>query len=140
MVKRRRHVVVTELAGRDLRFLTDEDPAVARLAAQKLRDLQGGLVDGEPLRNLAFYGDLSDCFKLRFGLGNPPSHRIVYRQLPDTTIEILEVVAIEARDDAYVYLLASYRVGVLPESSEPKLKRVHQQVIARRTKRRPKPT
>ncbi len=83
---------------------------------------------------MAKTGDLSDCRKLYFGLGNPPSHRIVYRVL-DETIEIIEIVAVEARADMYVYLLAALRLGRLPAETKPQLNRVHQQIIAKRARR-----
>jgi hypothetical protein len=126
-------VEVTELAQRDLAFLVSETPRVAQLAAGMLRELAAGSVTGDALQDLPFYGDLSGCFKLKFGVGQPPSHRIVYREMPNQTVEVLEVVVIESRDDAYVYLLAAARLGRLPATSQPKLKRVHQTVIARRS-------
>lgn len=133
---RRRRVEVTELAQRDLAFLASETPVVAQLAARMLRELAAGTLTGDALRDLPFYGDLSGCFKLKFGVGQPPSHRIVYREPPGQTVEVLEVVVIESRDDAYVYLLAASRLGQLPATSQPKLRRVHQTVIARRSARR----
>lgn len=55
------------------------------------------------------------------------------------TIEVVAVVAVEARDDGYVYLLASKRLGRLPTETQPKLDRVHQQFIAKRG-RKPTPS
>jgi hypothetical protein len=136
VASRRGRVDVTELAQRDLAFLGSETPIIAQLAARMLRELAAGTVTGDALQDLPFYGDLSGCFKLKFGVGQPPSHRIVYRELPDETLEVLEVVVIESRDDAYVYLLAAARLGQLAATSQPKLKRVHQTAIARRSARR----
>ncbi len=135
---RRRRVEVTELAQRDLASLGSETPVIAQLAARMLRELAAGTVTGDALQDLPFDGDLSGCFKLKFGVGQPPSHRIVYREMPNQTVEVLEVVVIESRDDAYVYLLAAARLGKLPATSQPKLKRVHQTVVARRSARRKK--
>ena len=133
---RRRRVEVTELAQRDLAFLASETPKIAQLAARMLRELAAGTMTGDALQDLPFYADLSGCFKLKFGVGQPPPHRIVYRVMPDQTVEVLEVAVIESRDEAYVYLLAAARLGHLPATSQPKLKRVHQTVIARRSARR----
>lgn len=86
---------------------------------------------------MASTGDLGDCRKLYFGLGQPPSHRIVYRELgPAGDIEILEIVAIEARDELYAYLLASVRLNRLPAESKPRFNRLHQEIVQRRVARR----
>ncbi|MEK7422632.1 MAG: hypothetical protein AAB131_02210 [Actinomycetota bacterium] len=82
-------------------------------------------------------GDLTDCRKLYFGLGDPPSHRIVYRDLAG---EIVEIVAVEARAEMYAYLLAAVRLGRLPIEAKPGFNRVHEQVIARRSTKRRCPT
>lgn len=52
------------------------------------------------------------------------------------TIEVVAVIAVENRDDGYVYLLAAKRLGRLPAETEPKLDRVHQQFIAKRGRKR----
>lgn len=102
-----------------------------------VRDLELGVVDGETLEEMALTGDLSDCRKLYFGFSSPPSHRIVYRELgQDRTVEIVEVVAVEAREHLYAYLLASSRLGRLPWESRRQFSRLHQEVIARRRAKR----
>lgn len=87
---------------------------------------------------MAVTGDLADCRKLYFGLGDPPSHRIVFRELDDGMIEVIEVVAVEAREDMYAYLLASVRLGRLPVESRPRYQRPHQATIGRRVNARRK--
>lgn len=117
--------------------LAEDDRRLARSALQAVRDLERGEVDGLPLADMALTGDLTDCRKLYFGLGSPPSHRIVYRELgPSGDIEILEVVAIEARDELYAYLLSAARLGRLPDESKPRFNRLHQQIVQRRAARR----
>jgi hypothetical protein len=81
---------------------------------------------------MAKFGDLSDCRKVYFGYGGPPTHRIVYRELDENTIEIIDVVAIESREDAYVYLLAAERLRRLPEETQQEFTSVHQRIIAKR--------
>lgn len=130
----RRPVQFLKQARADVERLATDDPQLAVLALHRARDLEVGRLEGEPLDDMAKTGDLSDCRKLYFGLGNPPSHRIVYRVL-DETIEIIEIVAVEARADMYVYLLAALRLGRLPAETKPQLNRVHQQIIAKRARR-----
>lgn len=133
---RRRALFRTE-AKADVGRLAEDDPRLARLALQRVRDVEQGNVEGVPLGELALTGDLGDCRKLYFGLGDPPSHRIVYRELgPTGEIEILEIVAIEARDELYAYLLAAARLERLPAESKPRFNRLHQQIVQRRASRR----
>ncbi len=105
-------------AATDIERLANDDPVVGRLAASKVRELARGDVVGKPLAEMASTGDLSDCFKLYFGIGSPPTHRIVYVEITDAgppVLEIVEIVEIvEERDDLYAYLLASNRLGRLP--------------------------
>lgn len=98
------------------------------MRARALIDLvEAGLVTGEPLKLLASYGDLSDCRKVYFSAtGNGATHRLVYQVVEAVgiaTIEVVAVVAVEARDDGYVHLLASKRLGRLPAETQPKLDR-----------------
>lgn len=120
-------------AKEDIGRLRNDDVGLANLALGTIRALERREVDGVPLEEMATTGDLSDCRKLYFGVGNPPSHRIVYRDLGGEEVEIVEVVAVEAREELYAYLLAAVRLGRLPDESRPRLNRVHQQVIARRS-------
>jgi hypothetical protein len=124
-----------DAAKADVRRLADDDRRLAQLALQRVRDLEVGNVEGMPLNDMAATGDLGDCRKLYFGFGDPPSHRIVYRARPQGDLEIVEVVAVEARDELYAYLLAAARLGRLPPESQPRFDRLHQRVIRRRAGR-----
>ena len=90
-------------------------------------------IEGEELKLLASYGDLTDCRKIYFGVTSDPTHRIVYRLLADGAIEVVEVVAVEQREEGYVYLLAAQRLARLPAETKKRLTRVHQGVIQRRS-------
>lgn len=132
-----RRATFVDAAGADIGRLAGDDRRLAALALRVVRDLELGVVDGEPLEEMALTGDLSDCRKLYFGFGSPPSHRIVYRQLgQDRTVEIVEVVAVEAREHLYAYLHASSRLGRLPWESRRRFSRLHQDVITRRRAKR----
>lgn len=140
MARPKRHTVtLTSAALADLNRLADENPDLPRLALAKLKEYEAGLVDAVPLRAMAKTGDLGDCRKIYFGPGNPPSHRIVVHHLDKSVVEVVEVVAVEARQDAYAYLLAANRLGRLPRETKPEFDRVHQTVIARRAHKRPRP-
>ena len=132
----RRTVTLTSAALADLKRLGSDDANLPRLALAKLRGYEAGRIDAVPLRALAKTGDLGDCRKIYFGPGNPPSHRIVVHHIDETTVEVVEVVAVEARQDAYAYLLAANRLGRLPRETKPEFERVHQTVIARRSRRK----
>ena len=119
-------------AREDVRRLTKLDRRLAVVASTALRDIANGTTVGVPLEKMAKFGDLSDCRKVYFGYGNPPTHRIVYRELDEETIEIIDVVALESREDAYVYLLAAERLRRLPEETQQEFKSVHQRIIAKR--------
>lgn len=93
-------------------------------------------IEGEELKLLASYGDLSDCRKIYFGVTSEPTHRIVYRLLADEEIEVVQVVAVEQREEGYVYLLAAQRLARLPGETKKRLNRVHQGVIKRRSESR----
>ena len=119
-------------AREDVRRLTKLDRRLAVVASTALRDIANGTTVGVPLEKMAKFGDLSDCRKVYFGYGNPPTHRIVYRELDEETIEIIDIVALESREDAYVYLLAAERLRRLPEETQQEFKSVHQRIIAKR--------
>ncbi len=95
-------------------------------------------IEGEEFKLLASYGDLSDCRKIYFGVTAEPTHRIVYRLLADEEIEVVQVVAVEQREEGYVYLLAAQRLAQLPAETKGRLNRVHQDVIKRRSESRKK--
>ena len=135
----RRTVTLTGAVVNDLKRLTDDNPDLPRLALAKLKDYEAGRIDAVPLQAMAKTGDLGDCRKIYFGPGNSPSHRIVVHHVDETTVEVVEVVAVEARQNAYAYLLAANRLGRLPRETKPEFDRVHQTVIARRAQaRKPK--
>lgn len=139
MSRRRRHRKAAFLAAAkaDVGRLAEDDHDLAKLALRTIRRLETGTVEGMPLQDMAATGDLSDCRKLYFGPGDPPSHRIVYRELPGGgDIEILEIVALEAREELYAYLLAASRLGRLPIESKRRFNRLHQAAIKRRAARR----
>jgi hypothetical protein len=119
-------------AREDVRRLTKLDRRLAVVASTALRNIANGTTVGVPLEKMAKFGDLSDCRKVYFGYGNPPTHRIVYRELDEETIEIIDVVALESREDAYVYLLAAERLRRLPDETQQEFKSVHQRIIAKR--------
>ena len=119
-------------AREDVRRLTKIDRRLAVVAATALRDISNGTTVGVQLEKMAKFGDLSDCRKVYFGYGSPLTHRIVYRELDENTIEIIDVVAIESRDDAYVYLLTAERLRRLPDETQQEFKSVHQRIIAKR--------
>lgn len=134
----RRRAEFVAAAKADVARLNVDDQRLGRLALERVRALENREIEGEPLNDMASTGDLADCRKLKFGVGTPPSHRIVYRDLgPQEGIEILEIVAIESRSALYAYLLAASRLGRLPVESEEQFGRVHQQTIARRSRRQP---
>ncbi len=137
---RRRTVTLTSAALADLKRLGEDNPDLPGLALAMLKAYEIGRVDAIPLRAMAKTGDLGDCRKIYFGPGAPPSHRIVIRHLDETTVELVEVVAVEARQDAYAYLLAANRLGRIPRETKPEFDAVHQAVIARRARaKKPKP-
>ena len=127
-------------AQADLKRLGEDNPDLPGLALATLKAYEIGRVDAIPLRAMAKTGDLGDCGKIYFRPGAPPSHRIVIRHLDETTVEVVEVVADEARQDAYAYLLAANRLGRIPRETKPEFDAVHQAVIARRARaKKPKP-
>lgn len=85
----------------------------------------------------AYMESREDRRKVYFGrTGKDISHRIIYRSDDADAIEVVEVVAVESRDEGYAYLLAANRLGRLPTETRSKRNRVHQAVIARRSERR----
>jgi len=135
---RQREVRITDDADKDIGRLDDLDHQLGQLAYTMIRHLKTGSVTGAPLENLPKFGDLSDCRKVHFGYGNPPTHRIVYRIVDETVIEIVDVVAVETRDDAYVYLLTALRLKRLPKETQPEYQSVHQRMIASRSAKKVK--
>ena len=121
-------------AREDLKRLRQDDERLARRAIGLVQLVETGRLEGAPLQNLALYGDLSDCHKIYFGAeAGQNTHRITYRVIVDGHLELVEIVAVEQRQDGYVYLLAAKRLGRLPQETNRKLNRVHQSVIAARS-------
>lgn len=134
-------------AEQDIERLAEDDPRLKLRAVALLDLLADGKIAGKELENMAFYGDLSDCFKFYFGATRDTiTHRIVYRKLAGVGggIEVIEAIAVEQRAEGYVYLLASTRMARLPDTAKKAYNRVHQKVIAlrgekRKTGRPPRP-
>ena len=131
-----RRIEISPDARQDLLRLKSMDTALATVAASMFKRLASGSISGVPLEKMPKFGDLSDCRKVYFGYGNPPSHRIVYRIIDETRIEICEVIAVESRDDAYVYLLTALRLQRLPQETHQQYLSVHQRIIAERAKKK----
>jgi len=132
-----RKATFLDAATADVGRIAEDDPDLAVLALRKVRELEARVVEGVELEEMAVTGDLGDCRKLYFGPGDPPSHRIVYRDLGEQgCIEIVEIIAVKAREQLYAYLLAAKRLGRLPPETEPRYRRQHQEVIQRRANRR----
>jgi mRNA-degrading endonuclease RelE of RelBE toxin-antitoxin system len=127
-----RHIDISPEARQDLLRLKATDVALATAAASMLKRLASGSLSGQTLEKMPKFGDLSDCRKVYFGYGNPPSHRIVYRIIDETRIEVFEIISVESRDDAYVYLLAALRLQRLPVETAQEYQSVHQRMIASR--------
>ncbi len=127
-------VVVTEHAASDIERLKTDSERLGLRALALIQLLGDGKISGQPLKDVARYGDLRDCFKVYFGeTGTAATHRLVYQETDDGGIEVKEVVAVEQRGDDYVYLLVANRLKRLPAETKRAFNRVHQQVIARRS-------
>lgn len=133
-----RRIDISPDARQDLLRLKSFDNALATVAALMLKRLASGSVTGVPLEKMPKFGDLSDCRKVYFGYGNPPTHRIVYRVIDETHIEVFEIVALESRDDAYVYLLTALRLQRLPHETHQEYMSVHQRIIESRAAKKNK--
>jgi hypothetical protein len=131
-----RRLEIIDAAAADLERIGEDDRRLKIRALAVIELVVSDEIRGRPLLNTASTGDLSDCFKVYFGINDEPTHRLVYRLLPDGTIEVVQVVAVEQRDEAYVYLLAAHRLGTLPHESRRRFNRVHQAVVARRGRTR----
>ena len=134
-----RRLKVLPPAAADIVRLGEDDPALELAANVYISLIEDGRLDGQELKDMPSYGDLSDCCKVYFAV-NPakkPTHRIVYQIVGVETsgaqrVEVVEVVAVEARGEGYVYLLASDRLGRLPLETQPRKKRIHLAVIEQR--------
>ncbi len=136
-VKRsQRRLTVIPAADADIGRLAKDNPRLAIRARAVIGLVAAGEITGAPLELMASYGDLTDCRKVYFGVTDAPTHRLVYQIVGEGSkmrLEVVEVVAVEARAEGYVYLLAAIRLNRLPSESRPKLGRVDQREIARRS-------
>ena len=114
--KRRKLRALPEVAG-DINALPTQK--LKEIALQRISDVVNGRLSGARLEDMSRTGDLTDCFKLYFDeTGGPaPAYRVVYRELAEGAVEVVEVVAVEQREELYVYALAALRLGRLPEGS-----------------------
>lgn len=104
-------LVILDECRDDIRDLPSRN--LQRLVLQRIVDLKAGRLQGRPLRDQGGR-DLSGCRKLYVG-ANPalrkPSHRIVYRLLPDEAHpSTLEVIAVGPRADLAAYRDAALRL------------------------------
>ena len=114
--KRRKLRALPEVVG-DINALPTQK--LKEIALQRISDVVNGRLSGARLEDMSRTGDLTDCFKLYFDeTGRPgPAYRVVYRELAEGAVEVVEVVAVEQREELYVYALAALRLGRLPEGS-----------------------
>jgi Txe/YoeB family toxin of Txe-Axe toxin-antitoxin module len=132
--RRRRRLDIRPTALADIAHLALDD---ARLP-KRINTLFGRLVRadiaGEALSDMPRYGNLTDCYKIYFGIPGRPqnTHRIVYRLRAENIVDFIEVVAVEERDGGYVYLTVADRLGRLPPESRTAFMSQHQKRIARR--------
>lgn len=130
----RRSLDIRPKAQADIERLALDD---ARLPG-RINTLLGRLVSadltGEALSEMPRYGNLTDCYKIYFGVPGQPqnTHRIVYRLRAGGVVDVIEVVAVEEKDGGYVYLTVADRLGRLPAESRGALMSEHQKRIARR--------
>jgi hypothetical protein len=111
MAESRRFGALPEVTD-DLRAIRLENEKLGTLIIQKLADLRAGRITGQPLENLPWVGDLSDCRKIYVGLEfGRPTHRIVYSSHDDGVIEVIQVIAVGEREALAVYLDALRRLG-----------------------------
>lgn len=93
----------------DLRTLATRSPVVLREVFTKLKELDAGSLQPQPLNNFAKTGDLTDCGKIVVALDGEPEYRIVVRWV-DGAFHVFEVVAVEDRTQDLPYLLAGLRL------------------------------
>jgi hypothetical protein len=131
-----RRLTVIPADDADIGRLAKDNPRLALRARAVIGLIATGEITGAPLQLMASYGDLTDCRKVYFGVTDTPTHRLVYQIVGEGSkarLEVVEVVAVEAGAEGYVYLLAAHRLNRLPAESLPELGRVHQREIARRS-------
>ena len=94
----------------DIAALAAHGPAVVAAAAAIVDDLALGRVMGKELGHRNISGDLSGLYRVKFDVAGqrPQRFRLVYRQLDDTTREL---VAIGRREEHAIYRLAASRLS-----------------------------
>lgn len=97
-------------AVEDMRHLAKRSPKVLREALARLKALDSGTLQPQPLRDFAKTGDLTDCGKIIIALEGEPEYRVVVRSVAGA-FHVSEVVAVEDRMQDLPYLLAGIRLG-----------------------------
>lgn len=94
----------------DVTALASHGPDVVAAAAAMVDDLARGRVVGKELGRRNVSGDLSGLYRVKFDVAGqrPQRFRLVYRQLDDTT---REVVAVGPREEHAIYRLAASRLS-----------------------------
>lgn len=94
----------------DLKEIQRRSPAAIEPIFRLLKGLDSGAVEPKRLHDFAKTGDLSDCGKLVVEVDGEPEHRIVVRST-SSGLEVIEIIAVEARAEDIAYLLAGLRLG-----------------------------
>lgn len=111
-------VQVTPGAIEDLHGIRDRAAPVLRSLFVALKRLDAGTVQPTPLNDFNKTGDLSDCGKVVVETEGHPEYRIVARSV-GSTVEIIEIVAVEERARDLAYLLAGVRLGRITDPIRP---------------------
>lgn len=103
-------VTFLDEAVEDLELLAVRSRTVLKEVFRRLKRLDAGTLEPEPLHDFAKTGDLSDCGKIVVAVPNEPEYRIVVKG-QDGTFTVSEVIAVEDRTQDLPYLLAGLRLG-----------------------------
>ena len=103
----------TEAAVADLQRLADDDPGLVVAALKVLARVNRGEIQPKPLAHMAKTGDLIDCSRVYFGLGDTDIHRVVLHHDDDG----LTIEAIAA--DTRAHDRATRRPGQATEARRP---------------------
>jgi hypothetical protein len=104
------HVQFLDEALEDIRSLARRSPRVLREVFARLKALDSGNLQPQPLSDYLKTGDLTDCGKIVIALEGEPEYRVVVRSIAGT-FHVSEVVAVEDRTQDLPYLLAGIRLG-----------------------------
>lgn len=94
----------------DMRSLARRSPTVLREVLARLKALDSGTLQPQPLSDFSKTGDLTDCGKIVIALEGEHEYRVVVRSIAGT-FHVSEVVAVEERTQDLPYLLAGIRLG-----------------------------